>query len=188
MRRAPETFGIACSKGGRGALYRCHCRYGDVPPRGDFVLFRHHPHDRRAVAAYFDDFVLILTRFFRIVSSSDYRFVWNDALMPALGLWMVISTCLSEDVQRGLVFGGSTALEFCMPYFVARSYLTQRGEALATVKVVLYVLAIVGFLALGDWAADRAIIKETLGQFTGYAKVYLMSRYDWRYRLSGRGA
>ena len=125
----------------------------------------------------------ILTRFFRIASSSDYRFVWNDALMPALGLWMVISTCISEDVQRGLVFGGSTALEFCMPYFVARSYLTQRGEALATVKVVLYVLAIVGFLALGDWATNRAVIKETVGQFTGYAKVFLMSRYDWRYGL-----
>jgi hypothetical protein len=126
---------------------------------------------------------MVLARFRKYARSDDYRFVWNDAIVAILGVWMVVSVSLSEDTTRGMVFGGSTALEFCMPYFVARACLTKQGEALAAVKLLLFIMAVVGLLGLLDWAANKAILKETASQLTGYVKVYVNSRYDWRFGL-----
>ena len=126
---------------------------------------------------------IVLSRFVRHVRSSDYRFVWNDAIVTILGLWMMISITISEDIGRGLVFGGSAALEFCMPYFVARALLTKRGDLMATVKLLLFILAVVGLLGIADWIANKAIFKEIASQLTGYVKVYVNSRYDWRFGL-----
>jgi hypothetical protein len=126
---------------------------------------------------------LVLVRMAGFVTSREYRFVWNDAIVAVLGVWMIVSTTLTEDLSRGFAFGGSAALEFCMPYYVARTYLTKRGDLMATVKFLLYLLAIVGFLGLADWDANKAILKETAADLTGYVKEYVNSRYDWRYGL-----
>jgi O-antigen ligase len=110
-------------------------------------------------------------RFAQLFSDPGYRFVWDDALMPILAIWMVVAPAVAESLDRGLIFGGTNALEFCIPYMAIRSFITQRGQALKFTKTLLYGLSVVGLLALLDWATNEWFIRNLASKITGYSKV-----------------
>jgi hypothetical protein len=125
-------------------------------------------------------------RFAQLLSKDSYRFVWNDVLIPISGVWMIIAPSVAESLDRGLVFGGANALEYCIPYMAIRCYLTQRGQALKYTKTLLYGLSVVGLLALFDWATNEWFTHNLFSKLTGYVKDWanaLASRYDYRLGL-----
>ena len=125
-----------------------------------------------------------LYRFAQLFSRPDYRFVWDDALIPLFGAWMIIAPSLAESLDRGLAFGGSSALEFCIPYIAVRVFDTQSGPALKITKTILYGISVIGLLGLFDWATNEWFIRNVVSKVTGYAKIWdHATQYDWRLGL-----
>jgi hypothetical protein len=120
-------------------------------------------------------------RFAQLFSDPGYRFVWDDALMPILGIWMIVAPAVTESLDRGLIFGGANTLEFCIPYMAIRSFITQRGQALKFTKTLLFAIAVVGLLALADWATNEFFIRSLFSKITGYLKPGgFAALYDYR--------
>jgi hypothetical protein len=112
----------------------------------------------------------VIVRFVGLMGQERYRFVWSDAVVPITGLWMFLGPIANEPLGDALKYSGSCALEFCVPYMAARSYLSKRGEAVALVRVLCSVIAIVGLMAISDEIARRFLLRETIGSLTGYVK------------------
>jgi O-Antigen ligase len=129
---------------------------------------------------------LTISRFVNMFSKPDYRFVWADALVPIFSVWMIVAPSIAESLDRGLVFGGITAVETFVPYMAMRS-LTQHGQALKIVKTLLYAISVVGLLALLDWATNEFFIRNLAAKITGYTKIAethsLGFVYDFRFGL-----
>lgn len=119
-------------------------------------------------------------RFAQMFSNTSYRFVWDDALIPILCVWMILAPAIAESLDRGLVFGGTAALETLVPYILTRT-LTHHGQALKIVKTLLFAIAVVGLLALVDWATNEYFIRIFFSKITGYMKPGGFDRlYDFR--------
>ena len=112
----------------------------------------------------------ILFRFARLMASGGYRFVWSDVLVPVTGLWMFVGPAAIEGFDRALVFSGSMALEFCIPYMAARLFLVERGQAVALVRILCITIATIGVLAIFDEPSRRFVLRELVGSLTGYHK------------------
>lgn len=124
-----------------------------------------------------------MVRFAQMFSMPSYRFVWADALIPLLCVWMILAPSIAESLDRGLVFGGTAALETFVPYMAMRS-LTQHGQALKIVKTLLFSISVVGLLALLDWATHEWFIRNLFSKITGYTKVYAhATQYEDRFGL-----
>ncbi len=107
-------------------------------------------------------------RFGQLIAQGKYRFVWSDLLVPVAGFWMFVGPIEIDGFDHAVVASGISALEFCIPYFAARLYLSERGQALALVRVICITIATVGFLGIFDEIARRFWLKETIGSLTGY--------------------
>ncbi|MGH6857098.1 MAG: hypothetical protein ACRECP_05500 [Methylocella sp.] len=112
----------------------------------------------------------ILFRFVRSTVSGNYRFVWSDLLVPVTGLWMVLALNETDGFERSIVSSGTSALEFCIPYMATRVFLTERGQAVALVRILCIAIATVGVLAIPDEFSHRFVLRETVASFTGYHK------------------
>ncbi len=112
----------------------------------------------------------ILFRFVRLMVSGKYRFVWSDLLVPVTGLWMVVALSEIDGFDRALVTSGTMALEFCVPYMATRVFLTERGQAVALVRILCIAIATVGVLAIFDEFSERFLLREIAGSFTGSHK------------------
>jgi len=98
----------------------------------------------------------------------NYRFVWSDLLVPVAAVWMFVGPAVNDGFGQTVKFTGSQALEFCVPYMATRTYLTERGQAVALVRVLGIAIAIVGLLAIFDEVSGRFLIRETVALVTGY--------------------
>lgn len=112
----------------------------------------------------------ILFRFVRLTVRANYRFVWSDALVPVTGLWMFVGPTAIEGFDRTVVFCGVSALEFCVPYMATRVFLTERGQAVALVRILCIAIATIGVLAIFDEFSGRFVLREIAGSLTGYHK------------------
>ena len=112
----------------------------------------------------------ILFLFVRMTVSGNYRFVWSDVLVPVAGLWMFVGPSEIEGFEQTLVFCGTTALEFCIPYMATRVFLTERGQAVALVRILCIAIATIGVLAIFDELSRRFVLREIVGSLTGYHK------------------
>jgi hypothetical protein len=112
----------------------------------------------------------ILFRFARLMVGQNYRFVWSDVLVPITGLWMFVGPTEIDGFDRALVFCGDSALEFCVPYMATRVFLTERGQAVALVRILCIAIATIGVLAIFDEVSRRFVLREFVGSFTGYHK------------------
>jgi len=124
-------------------------------------------------------------RYGRMFGARNYRFVWDDALIPLFGVWMIIAPTVAESLSRGLAFGGSAALELCLPYMLIRGRIDRHGQALVIVKMILIAISIVGLLGLLDWATNEWFVRDLASKLTGYVKDYgsRATQYDWRFGL-----
>ncbi|MGH8553481.1 MAG: hypothetical protein ACRERS_09315, partial [Methylococcales bacterium] len=113
---------------------------------------------------------VILFRFVRLTVSGKYRFVWSDMLVPITGLWMFVGPTEIEGFDRVLVACGNAALEFCIPYMATRVFLTERGQAVALVRILCIAIATIGLLAIFDELSQRFVLREIVGSLTGYHK------------------
>ena len=113
---------------------------------------------------------VILFRFARTILREDYRFVWADALVPVTSLWMFVGPAVNDGFDQTVVASGISALEFCVPYLAARLFLTERGQAVALVRLLCIAIATVGLLAILDEVARSLILREFIGQLTGYVE------------------
>jgi hypothetical protein len=112
----------------------------------------------------------ILFRFAKLTVGGKYRFVWSDVLVPVTGLWMFVGPTEIEGFDRALVFCGTVALEFCIPYMATRVFLTERGQAVALVRILCIAIATIGLLAIFDEFSRRFVLREFAGSLTGYHK------------------
>ena len=111
---------------------------------------------------------VIVFRFARTILREDYRFVWADALVPITSLWMFVGPAVNDGFDQTVVASGISALEFCVPYLAARLFLTERGQAVALVRLLCIAIATVGLLAILDEVARSWILREFIGRLTGY--------------------
>jgi O-antigen ligase len=111
-----------------------------------------------------------LFRFSQLLARGNYKFVWSDVLVPVTGLWMFVGPIAIDEISDALKDSGTSALEFCIPYLAARTYLSERGQAVALARVLCITIAIVGFLAILDEVSGRFLIRELVGALTGYTK------------------
>jgi hypothetical protein len=114
----------------------------------------------------------ILFRFVRLMVSGNYRFVWSDVLVPVTGLWMFVGPAEIDGFDRTIVYSGATAMEFCIPYMATRVFLTERGQAVALVRILCIVIATIGVLAIFDELSRRFVLREFVGSLTGYHKKF----------------
>jgi hypothetical protein len=112
----------------------------------------------------------ILFRFVQLTVRGNYRFVWSDLLVPVTGLWMFVGPYEMEGFDKTLVFSGTMALEFCIPYMATRVFLSERGQAVALVRILCIAIATIGLLAIFDEPARRFAVREFVGSLTGYHK------------------
>jgi hypothetical protein len=112
---------------------------------------------------------IVLVRFVRQTFQGQNRFIWSDALTPAAGLWMFVGP-ITIDGLRALTYCGSSALEFCVPYMAARVFLTKRGQAAALVRILCFVIAAVGALAILDEFARRFVLREVAASISGFSR------------------
>jgi hypothetical protein len=110
----------------------------------------------------------ILFRFARLTAGGNYRFVWSDVLVPVTGLWMFVGPAKIDGFGVTVVYSGISALEFCIPYMATRVFLTERGQAVALVRILCIAIATVGLLAILDEVSGRFVLREIAGSFTGY--------------------
>jgi hypothetical protein len=110
----------------------------------------------------------ILFRFAKLTVRRNYRFVWSDVLVPVTGIWMFVGPAKIDGFDLTVVSSGSSALEFCIPYMATRVYLTERGQAVALVRILCIAIAIIGLLAIFDEFSQRFVLREIVGSFTGY--------------------
>jgi hypothetical protein len=110
----------------------------------------------------------IVFRFAKLTVGGNYRFVWSDVLVPVAGLWMFVGPTEIDGFDRTFVFSGSMALEFCIPYMATRVFLTERGQAVALVRILCIAIATIGVLAIFDEFSGRFLLREIAGSFTGY--------------------
>jgi len=122
----------------------------------------------------------ILFRFARLTAGGNYRFVWSDVLVPVTGLWMFVGPTAFEGFDRALVFSGVLAVEFCIPYMATRVFLTERGQAVALVRILCIAIATIGLLAIFDELSRRFVFREFVGSLTGYHK-----RFDYSILMRG---
>jgi hypothetical protein len=120
---------------------------------------------------------VVIFRFFDMIGTGRYRFVWSDPLSVILALWFIVSASLTSGFDRGLVYGGTTALEFCVTYMAARSLLQSPGQAVLLVRVICICIAVVGVLAVLDTLTGEYFVRQATSLVTGYVKNY---RYDYR--------
>ena len=111
-----------------------------------------------------------LFRFGQLAVGGRYRFVWSDILVPATGLWMFVGPIANDEFSEAIKYSGSAALEFCIPYMAARVFLSERGQAVALVRILCIAIAAVGLLAIIDTVSGHWAIREAVGSFTGYVK------------------
>ncbi len=109
-------------------------------------------------------------RFGQLITENKYRFVWSDVLVPVTGLWMFVGPIAIDGFEHAVVPSGIAALEFCVPYFAARVFLSERGQALALVKILCIAIATVGILAIFDTAGGSFWLKGVIGRLTGYGQ------------------
>jgi len=128
----------------------------------------------------------ILFRFSQLVVQEKYRFVWSDALVPVTGLWMFVGPIAIDGFDKAIVSSGVSALEFCLPYLAARVYLSERGQAIALVRILCITIATVGLLAILDEVSRRFLLRETVAHLTGYDR-YFSSANDYDYANNMRG-
>ena len=121
---------------------------------------------------------LSLVRLVQQAGRRTYRFVWSDALVLPTGLWMLLAVAVTEGLDRALVGGGVTALEFVGAYFVARAFLAAHGQALSLARVLSLSIAVVGLLSVLDRFAGYYVLHDLVGRLTG---LQLDWRYDERY-------
>ncbi|MGB6325873.1 MAG: O-antigen ligase family protein [Methylocella sp.] len=112
----------------------------------------------------------ILFRFAKLAAGGNYRFVWSDVLVPVTGLWMFVGPAEINGFDQTLVYSGTTALEFCIPYMATRVFLTERGQAVALVRILCIAIATIGLLAIPDEFSRRFVLREFVGSLTGYHK------------------
>jgi O-antigen ligase len=115
---------------------------------------------------------LILMRAGEQAFQPNFRFVRTDAIMPFACAWMFASVWITEGPNRALAGGGSTALEFAVAYYAARSFLTGPGQVMAVARLLAATIAVVGFLAVLDTTAGRFVVHDLFAQVTGYAKYW----------------
>ena len=117
-------------------------------------------------------------RFIQLLIQGKYRFIWSDALVPLTGLWMLIAPSVIDGFDHSVVSSGVAALEFCVPYLAARLFLSERGQAVALVRIFCIAIATVGILGILDTVSRRAFLKETIGKITGYVGIAEGDDYD----------
>ena len=110
----------------------------------------------------------ILFRFAKLTVRGNYRFVWSDVLVPVTGLWMFVGPTKIDGFGMTVVFSGTAALEFCIPYMATRVFLSERGQAVALVRILCVAIATIGLLAIFDEVSGRFVLREIVGSFTGY--------------------
>ncbi|MGH6835904.1 MAG: hypothetical protein ACREC9_10235 [Methylocella sp.] len=123
----------------------------------------------------------ILFCFVRLTISGNYRFVWSDVLVPVTGLWMIVALNETEGFDRSIVSSGILALEFCIPYMTTRVFLTERGQAVALVRILCIAIATIGVLAIFDEFSRRNAVRALVGSFTGYPQ----ERVDYSIYMRG---
>lgn len=126
----------------------------------------------------------VLLRFAQMTVRGDYRFVWSDVLVPVTGLWMFVGPIVINGLQRALVYSGILVLQFCIPYMAARVFLTERGQAVALVRILCTVIAAIGLLAIFDEFSGRFLIREIVGSLTGYQTVQGSEYRGFLYRAT----
>jgi hypothetical protein len=114
----------------------------------------------------------ILFGFAKLTFSGNYRFVWSDVLVPVTGLWMFVGPTEIDGFDRTVVYSGATAMEFCIPYMATRVFLTERGQAVALVRILCIAIAAIGVLAIFDELSRRFVLREFVGSLTGYHRPF----------------
>jgi hypothetical protein len=117
----------------------------------------------------------ILFGFAKLTVGGSYRFVWSDVLVPVTGLWMFVGPIKIEGFDRNFLFSGTSALEFCIPYMATRVFLTERGQAIALVRILCIAIATIGVLAIFDEIAGRFVLRDLVGSRYGIVPTSLIS-------------
>jgi hypothetical protein len=124
---------------------------------------------------------VVLVRFAKLTVGGNYRFVWSDVLVPVTGPWMFVGPIEIDGFDRDFVFSGTYVLEFCIPYMAARVFLTERGQAVALVRILCIAIATIGVLAIFDEISGRFVLRDFVGSLTGYHK----QAFDLRILMRG---
>jgi len=110
----------------------------------------------------------IILRLFKKNSNGQYRFVLSDALVLLTGCWMIFAPAVVDGFGPALNHAGPTALEFCIPYYCMRAFLSRHGQATSFATLLCRAVAIVGLLAVLDPLSQRWIIRDTVGNLFGH--------------------
>lgn len=81
---------------------------------------------------------------------------------------MISAPAIVDGIGPALNHAGPTALEFCIPYYCMRAFLTEHGQAAAFATLICRAVAIVGLLAVLDPLSQRWIIRDTVGNLFGH--------------------
>ena len=110
-------------------------------------------------------------KFFSLVSQGNYRFIWSDLLIPALGVWIIFANAMNDGFSETIKTSGVNALEVVMPYLIARSWLKDRESNFQAMRYFCIGASVVGLLAILDVLTGRYFIRELFSTVTGYIKI-----------------
>ena len=126
-----------------------------------------------------------IVRYCNGVRRPSFRFVVSDLLVPLTGLWMIVAVCLTEGLERGFVGAGVIALEFVGPYFLCRTLLKQRGEALMLGRLIAVLIAVNAVLAIPDTLQKTYAIHAAVSAVTGFPVGPMQEMRNGHFRATG---
>lgn len=108
----------------------------------------------------------LIFRFVVVLLEAPRGIAISDAVLILPGAWMLIASAQTGDT-RWLSFGGSNAMELCVPYAAARGLLRTEGQMLSIIRLFALCVGITGYLAILDSLTGIYIIKLTVTAITG---------------------
>lgn len=108
----------------------------------------------------------LLLRFLLVLLEAPRGIAVSDVLLIVPGVWMIIASSQTGNA-RWLSYGGSYAMELCVPYAAARSLLRTEAQLLNAIRLFATAVGITGYLAILDPLAGIYITKLAIGSITG---------------------
>jgi hypothetical protein len=122
----------------------------------------------------------IVFSYWRMTSSSQYRFLPSDFFFFVTGTWLVAAPTIVEGWPRGTVHGGMAAVEFTIAYVVTRTLPRNADEIYSIARVICICSAVCGALAIADTLSGQWVFRTIAGISD---HLYSNSEDLWRFGL-----
>ena len=112
-------------------------------------------------------YLLWVTPIVYISFFSRRRFLLEDGLLITYASWVFLSLFVRLGAS-GIDLGGQRFLEISVSYMVARTFITERGHIHSMMKLLFFMVAILGVLAIPEAITHYRFLHEIPEKLTGF--------------------